>query len=92
MTINVEIIKGHAGQILSCGWVTGNKEFTIGGLKTKFHFCKRQVANKQSASVIWGLIRLIILDRKGISRGVRVSDAHAFRLLLCSQGILLCKS
>ena len=30
--INVEIIKGHAGQILPCGWVTGNKEFTIGGL------------------------------------------------------------
>ena len=30
--INVEIIKVHAGQILPCGQVTGNKEFTIGGL------------------------------------------------------------
>ena len=30
--INVEIIKVHAGQILPCGRVTGNKEFTIGGL------------------------------------------------------------
>ena len=30
--INVEIIKVHAGQILPCGWVTGNKELTIGGL------------------------------------------------------------
>ena len=30
--INVEIIKGHAGQILPCGQVTGNKELTIGGL------------------------------------------------------------
>ena len=29
---NVEIIKVHAGQILPCGRVTGNKEFTIGGL------------------------------------------------------------
>ena len=28
--INVEIIKVHAGQILPCGRVTGNKEFTIG--------------------------------------------------------------
>ena len=30
--INIEIIKVHAGQILPCGRVTGNKEFTIGGL------------------------------------------------------------
>ena len=30
--INVEIIKVHAGQISPCGRVTGNKEFTIGGL------------------------------------------------------------
>ena len=30
--INVEIIKVYAGQILPCGQVTGNKEFTIGGL------------------------------------------------------------
>ena len=30
--INVEIIKVHSGQILPCGRVTGNKEFTIGGL------------------------------------------------------------
>ena len=29
--IYVEIIKGHVGQILPCGRVTGNKEFTIGG-------------------------------------------------------------
>ena len=42
--INVEIIKVHAGQILPCGWVTGNKEFTIGGLNTvascTFSYCK----------------------------------------------------
>ena len=30
--INAEIIKVHAGQILPCRRVTGNKEFTIGGL------------------------------------------------------------
>ena len=30
--INVEIIKVHAGKILPCRRVTGNKEFTIGGL------------------------------------------------------------
>ena len=34
--INVEIIKVHAGQILPCGWVTGNKEFIIGGLILSF--------------------------------------------------------
>ena len=34
--INIEIIKVHAGQILPCGRVTGNKEFTIGGLIAKF--------------------------------------------------------
>ena len=31
--INVEIIKVYAGQILPCGQVTGNKEFTIGGVR-----------------------------------------------------------
>ena len=30
--INVEIMKVHAGQTLTYGWVTGNKKFTIGGL------------------------------------------------------------
>ena len=30
--INVEIIKVHIAQSLPCGRVTGNKEFTIGGL------------------------------------------------------------
>ena len=35
--INVEIIKVHAGQILPCGRVTGNKEFTIGGLNNEFN-------------------------------------------------------
>ena len=30
--INVEIIKVCAGQILPCGQVTGNKEFTVGSL------------------------------------------------------------
>ena len=33
--ISVEIINVHAGQILPCGQVTGNKEFTIGGLWSK---------------------------------------------------------
>ena len=35
--INVEIIKVHAGQIIPCGRVTGNKECTIGGLGKKQH-------------------------------------------------------
>ena len=30
--INVEGIKVHAGQILPCGQVTGNKKLTTGGL------------------------------------------------------------
>ena len=60
-------------------------------VKVKFHFSKRQVINK-SASVILGLIKTTIIDRKGISRSAKLSAAHAFHLLLCSQGILLCKS
>ena len=35
--INVEIIKVHARQILPCGRVTGNKEFTIGDLIEALH-------------------------------------------------------
>ena len=31
------------------------------------------------------------IDRKSISRGARLSATHALNLLLCSQGILLCK-
>ena len=55
----------------------------------------QKASNKQSASVILGLIRLIILiynRQKGISGGTRLSAAHAFHLLLCSQGTLLCKN
>ena len=33
--INIKIIKVHAGQILPCERVTGNKEFTIDGLSDK---------------------------------------------------------
>ena len=33
--INAEIIIHVVGQILLCGRVTGNKEFTVGGLKSK---------------------------------------------------------
>ena len=36
---------------------------------------------------IFDLLGLAIMDRKSISRGVRLSAAHA----LCVQGILLCK-
>ena len=36
--INVGIIKVHVGQILPCGQVIGNKEFTIGGLN-EFYSC-----------------------------------------------------
>ena len=32
---NVEIKEVHVGQILLCGRVTGNKKFTIDGLKAK---------------------------------------------------------
>ena len=59
--------------------------------KSKILFLQK-ASNKQSASVILGLIRLTIIDRKGISRGARLSAAHALRSLLCSQGTLLCKS
>ena len=50
-------------------------------VKIKYHFYKKQAINK-SASVIFGLVRLIILDRKGISRGARLSAAH----VLCLEG------
>ena len=33
-----------------------------------------------------------MIDRKGISWGARLSIAHASNLLLCSQGMLLCKN
>ena len=54
--------------------------------------CLQKASNKQSASVIMGLVRLAIIDRKGISSGARLSAAHAFCSLLCSQGTVLCKS
>ena len=48
-------------------------------VKTKFHFYTKQVINK-SASVIFEFVKLIILsyiiDRKGISKGARLSAAH----------------
>ena len=52
----------------------------------KLKFYKKQLMNK-SASVIFMLVRLAIIDRKGISRGARLLAAHEF----CLQGILLCK-
>ena len=48
-----------------------------------------QVINR-STSVIFGLVRLIVLNfnrQKSISRGKRLSVTHA----LCLQGVLLCK-
>ena len=57
-------------------------------VKIKVNFYKKQVINK-SASVIFELARLIVLSysrQKSLSRGVRLSTAHA----LCLQGILLC--
>ena len=56
----------------------------------KFHFYKKQEINT-SASVMFGLVRLIIIDGYNISRGLRLLAAHVFNLLLCSQGILLWK-
>ena len=44
----------------------------------------QKAGNRQSASVIFGLI---ILDGKSISRGTRLLSTHA----LCLQGFLLCK-
>ena len=67
----------------------GRTSFSQG--KSKILFLQK-ASNKQSASMILGLIRLIMLDRKGIESGARLSAAHAFRSLLCSQGTLLCKS
>ena len=57
-------------------------------VKIKVHFYKKQLI-KKSASVIFGLVRLIILsyNRKGISKGTRLSTAHTLHL----QGILLWK-
>ena len=62
--------------------------------KSKIPFLQK-ASNKQSANMILGLIKVIILttiDRRDISSGARLSAAHAFRLLICSQGTLLCKS
>ena len=44
----------------------------------------QKASNKQSASVILGLLGLLyaIIDRKAISRGVRLWAAHAICLLL----------
>ena len=54
-------------------------------LKMKFHFYKKQVTY-QSVSVIFGLARLIILDRKSISRGTKLSATHpyAYKVLYCA--------
>ena len=61
--------------------------------KSKIPFLQK-ASNKQSASVILGLIRLIIIDRKGISRGVRLLAApppphsvhfYAHKVLCCAK-------
>ena len=58
--INVEVIKVHAGQILPCGRVTGNKEFTIGDLT--------QVLNANSIYLFYLFIYLLINKaQKGIT-------------------------
>ena len=62
--------------------------------KGKIPFLQK-ASNKRSASVILGLIRLIILSynrQKRHFNGARLSAAHTFCSLLCSQGTLLCKS
>ena len=50
-------------------------------------FTKSKQLISKSASVIFGLVRFILLERKSISIGARLSAAHT----LCLQGILLCK-
>ena len=40
----------------------------------------QKASSEQSASVILRLIRLTIIDRKGISRGARLSAAHTSHL------------
>ena len=50
--INVEIIKVHADQILPCGRVTGNKEFTIGGLRIVHFIVKVIMRHKYIVIVI----------------------------------------
>ena len=59
--------------------------------KNKIPFYKKHVINK-SASVIFGLTKLTIIDRKAYQH---VQDyqppMHVLNLLLYSQGILLCK-
>ena len=53
-------------------------------LKIKLCFYKEQIIN-QSASVIFGLVRLIVLDRKSTSKGRRLSAAYAYayKVLCC---------
>ena len=72
---------------------TGSATPVLAGVyfsRKKFHFYKNQVMNK-NVSMNFGLARLIILNGKSISRSARLLAAHAFNLLLCSQGALLCK-
>ena len=79
----------RAGRIGPAALVLAGPVFSQG--KSKIPFLQK-TTNKQSASVILGLIRLITLDRKGISRGARLSAAHAFRSLLCSKVLCYAKA
>ena len=80
----------RAGGIVLATPVLAGPVFSLG--KSNIPFLQK-ASNKQSASVILGLIRLTIIDRKGISE---VQDyrppTHSVRSLLCSQGTLLCKN
>ena len=53
-------------------------------VKMKFNFYKKQLIDRKKRHI---KIDRKIIDRKGISRGARLSAAHTF----CLQGILLCK-
>ena len=55
--VNAEIIKVYAGQILSCGRVTGNNEFTIGGLI--------QVPNDRNTLIVQSILQNMVKKIRG---------------------------
>ena len=65
--VNAEIIKVHAGQILSCGQVTGNNEFTIGGLI--------QVPNDQNTLIVQSILQNMVKKIRGYTSIITIKHA-----------------
>ena len=49
--INIEIRKVDAGEFLPYGWVTGNKEFMVGGLIDKSIELLKKIWNEEGGDV-----------------------------------------